>query len=99
MTTIGEWKRAVKASEGHRKYMKLHSLLNHWGLIDPPMAMVLDAQSRLDKISPDWEIDTERHSIEIPGVVYDCWGPQTVMTEIESLDMLIELFEESEKGG
>lgn len=97
MTTIEDWKRAIKSSEEHRKYVNLCSLLNHWGLIAPTVALLLDAQTRLNKIDPAWEINYDRHSIEIHEEGSDDWGPITSITEIESLETLIELFEE--KGG
>jgi hypothetical protein len=97
MVTIQDWKKAVADSETVTKYHWLASLLEHWGMKNLTVDMVVDAQTRLNKIDPTWSIDFDRHSIEIHHVGYDDWGPITSITEIESIETLIDEFEEFEE--
>jgi hypothetical protein len=101
VTTIAEWKRVAVGTEEARKYRNLANLLVHWGVLDPTVALIIDAITRLNKINPEWEVNFDRNSIEIPEVIDDGsdFGPEEIITEIESLESLIEIFEETEKGG
>jgi hypothetical protein len=95
--TIEDWKKAIAYSETVTKYHWLNSLLEHWGMKNLTIDMVVDAQTRLNKIDHTWSIDFERHSIEIHHEGHDDWGPITSITEIESIESLIDVFEEFEE--